>query len=167
MAQRSTPRPDAKPLARTRAPRTGVPSVPLDVGILPNLLGYNLRRAQIALWKDYLRSVGAGETRSGVFSLLILVEANPGIAQIDIANQLLIDKASIVGLIHKLQRQQWVKRQQSRVDRRRQGIFLTAQGRRALARLRADMLAHEARFTRLYTAEELAQLFQLLRRIHP
>jgi hypothetical protein len=29
------------------------------------------------------------------------------------------------------------------------------------------MLEHEARFTRRYTAEELAQLFQLLRRIHP
>jgi len=29
------------------------------------------------------------------------------------------------------------------------------------------MLDHETRFTRLFSAEELAQLFTLLRRIHP
>jgi hypothetical protein len=28
------------------------------------------------------------------------------------------------------------------------------------------MLEHEARFTRMYTAEELGQLLQLLRRLH-
>lgn len=105
-------------------------STPINVSFLPNLLGYNLRRAQIALWKDFIRTVGA--TRSGIFSLLVLVEANPGIAQIDLANQLMIDKASIVGLIHDLQRRKWAERHQSSVDRRRQGIFLTAEGRRAL-----------------------------------
>jgi len=139
-------------------------STPINVSFLPNLLGYNLRRAQIALWKDFIRTVGA--TRSGIFSLLVLVEANPGIAQIDLANQLMIDKASIVGLIHDLQRRKWAERHQSSVDRRRQGIFLTAEGRRALKKLREDMLEHEARFTRMYTAEELGQLLQLLRRMH-
>jgi DNA-binding MarR family transcriptional regulator len=139
-------------------------STPINVSFLPNLLGYNLRRAQIALWKDFIRTVGA--TRSGIFSLLVLVEANPGIAQIDLANQLMIDKASIVGLIHDLQRRKWAERHQSSVDRRRQGIFLTAEGRRALKKLREDMLEHEARFTRMYTAEELGQLLQLLRRLH-
>ena len=142
-------------------------STPINVSLLPNLLGYNIRRAQIALWRDLSRTVGVGESRPGIFSLLILVESNPGIAQIDIANQLLIDKASIVQLIHGLQRKEWVERQQSSVDRRRQGIFLTPLGRRGLTKMRADMLEHEARFTRLYSSEELAQLFSLLRRIHP
>jgi DNA-binding MarR family transcriptional regulator len=140
---------------------------PINVGVLPNLLGYNVRRAQIALWRDFSRTVGEGEIRPAVFSLLILVDGNPGIPQIALANQLDIDKATVVGLIHRLEQNQWVSRRQSSTDRRKQGIFLTAAGRRELTKLRDEMLEHEARFTRLFNAEELAQLIAFLRRIHP
>jgi DNA-binding MarR family transcriptional regulator len=143
------------------------PSQPLSVGILPNLLGYTVKRAQIALWRDFSRTVGEGEVRPALFSLMILVEANPGVAQIDIANQLDIDKATIVGLVQGLQRRGFVICRQSTTDRRRQGIFLTSKGQAQIAKLRAEMLEHEARFTRLFSATELAQLFRLLRRIHP
>ena len=98
---------------------------------------------------------------------MFLVDSNPGIAQIVLANQLDIDKATIVGLIHGLQRKQWVQRRRSLDDRRRQGIYMAPAGRRALARLRKEMLEHEARFTRLFTEAELSQLFAYLRRIHP
>jgi DNA-binding MarR family transcriptional regulator len=143
------------------------PALPLSVGILPNLLGYNVRRAEIALWRDFSRTVGDGEVRPALFSLMILVEANPGVAQIDIANQLDIDKATIVGLVQRLQRRKFVLCKESAADRRRQGIFLTEQGQEELDRLRREMLEHETRFTRLFSAQELAQLFSLLRRIHP
>ena len=143
------------------------PSPPINVGLLPNLLGYNVRRAQIALWRDLTRALGEIKVRPAEFSLMILVEANPGIAQIELANQLDVDKATIVGVIDQLQRQRWVARKQSTVDRRRQGITLTALGRRELHRLRQIMIEHEARFTRLFSAEELGQLFAYLRRIHP
>lgn len=143
------------------------PTRPISVGLLPNLIGYNVRRAEIALWRDLSRSVGEGVVRPGVFSLMILVEANPGIAQIDLANQLDIDKATIVGLVNDLQHQEWVYRQQSTIDRRRVGVFLTPVGAKALDGLRREMLEHEKRFTRLFSTAELAQLFMLLRRIHP
>ena len=145
----------------------GRPAAPIDVGILPHLLGFNVRRAQIALWRDFGRTVGEGDVRPGMFSLLVLVERNPGIAQIDLANQLDQDKATIVGLIDALQRRRWVVRRQSKVDRRRQEILLTISGQKALESLRMEMLEHEARFTRLFTPAELAQLMALLRRIHP
>ena len=146
---------------------TKVPSMPLSVGLLPNLLGYNIRRAEIALWRDFSRTVGEGEIRPALFSLMILVEANPGVAQIDIANQLDIDKATVVGLVQRLQARQSVVCRQSTVDRRRQGIYLTERGQKLLNELREEMLDHESRFTRLFSPTELAQLFAYLRRIHP
>jgi DNA-binding MarR family transcriptional regulator len=153
---------------RSKQPKIAkAPSLPLSVGLLPNLLGYNVRRAEIALWRDFSRTVGEGEVRPALFSLMILVEANPGVAQIDIANQLDIDKATIVGLVQRLQRRQCVVCRRSEVDRRRQGIFLTDRGQKELNQLRQEMLDHETRFTRLFSAQELAQLFTLLRRIHP
>jgi DNA-binding MarR family transcriptional regulator len=159
-------------IRRPQAPRqharaVKAPTRPISVGLLPNLLGYNIRRAEIALWRDLNSTVGEGIVRPGIFSLMILVEANPGIAQIDLANQLDIDKATIVGLVHYLQKQKWVIREQSTIDRRRTGVFLTAIGTRMLAKLRNEMLEHEKRFTRLFTQAELAMLFGFLRRIHP
>ena len=142
-------------------------SEPIAVGILPNLIGYNVRRAQIALWRDFSRTVGQGEIRPAVFSLLILVEANPGIAQFELAHVLDLDKAAVVGLLHRLQRRQWLTRRRSTEDRRRHGIFLTPRGQEVVNRLREEMIEHEKRFTRLFTREELTQLFAYLRRIHP
>lgn len=162
-----------KPQRKTRnptpaaAPQPGEARTLIDVGILPQLLGYNLRRAQIALWRDFTRTVGEGEVRPGLFSLMMLVEANPGIAQVDLANQLDIDKATIVSLVDRLEGQGWVRRQRSNEDRRRQGIFLTEPGRLGLRQLRKEMLEHEERFTRLFTPAELRRLIEMLRRIHP
>ena len=168
MSERRAPghRPEIEPAGARRARKTRVPT-PISVGILPNLLGFNLRRAQIALWRDFNRTVREGEVRPGVFSLLMLIDANPGVAQIDLAIQLDIDKATVVGLIHGLQRKKWVTRRTSDTDRRRQGLFLTAAGRKTLKNMREEMLEHEARFTRLFSAEELSQLITFLRRIHP
>jgi DNA-binding MarR family transcriptional regulator len=141
-------------------------TTPINVGILPNLLGFNIRRAQIALWRDFGRTVGEGRVRPGMFSLMMLVDANPGISQIELSNQLDQDKATIVGLIDTLQRRHWLRRQKSTVDRRRHGIFLTAAGKQVVAELRDEMIEHEQRFTRLFTSEELTQLITFLRRIH-
>jgi len=138
---------------------------PLSVGVLPNLLGYNVRRAHMALWRDFNRTVGMSEIRPGIFSLMVLVDENPGIAQIELANQLAIDKATIVGLIRQLQREGWIDRRRSGTDRRRQDIYLTPVGRQELANLRRDMLEHEAKFLNLFTRQELAQFFDYLRRI--
>jgi DNA-binding MarR family transcriptional regulator len=133
--------------------------------MLPNLLGYNVRRAHMALWRDFNRTVGAGIVRPGIFSMLVLIDENPGIAQIEVAVQLAIDKATIVGLIRLLQKQGWIERRRSRADRRRQDLYLTAQGRHELATLRREMLEHEARFTNLFSRQELMQFFDFLRRI--
>jgi len=140
---------------------------PISMGLLPNLIGYNVRRAQIALWRDFSKTVGRNDIRPAVFSLLILVEANPGIAQFELAAALDIDKTAIVGLLHRLQRRQWITRRRSDTDRRRHGIYLMARGQEMVDTLRKEMLAHEQRFTRLFSREELAQLFAFLRRIHP
>jgi len=95
-----------------------------------------------------------GNRTAGLFSMLVLIDENPGIAQIEIAVQLAIDKATIVGLIRLLQKQGWIERRRSRADRRRQDLYLTTQGRHELATLRREMLEHEARFTNLFSRQE-------------
>jgi DNA-binding MarR family transcriptional regulator len=162
----SQPRKQAPP-RRRRSKQSEWFTAPIKVGILPNLLGYNIRRAQIALWRDFSRTVGEGAFRPGMFSLLVLVDANPGIAQVDLARVLDQDKAAIVGLIDSLQRRRWLVRRKSSVDARRHGIFLTTAGKAGLEELRHEMLEHEQRFARLFSNDEMTALISLIRRIHP
>jgi len=119
----------------------------------------------MALWRDFNRTVGIGQIRPGIFSLMVLVDENPGIAQIELAIQLKIDKATIVGLIRQLLRQGWIERRQSGSDRRRQDLFLTELGSRELVDLRREMLEHEAKFLQLFSRQELSLFFDFLQRI--
>jgi DNA-binding MarR family transcriptional regulator len=138
----------------------------LDLDCLPSLLGFNIRRAQIALWRDFNRNVAEGYVRPGIFSALLLANANPGIAQIEIGNQLGIDKASVVSLVDRMEDAGWVVRKRSTEDRRRQGLFLTPAGVKACRALKKEMLEHERKFVSRYTEQELRQLIALLRRLH-
>ena len=97
---------------------------------------------------------------------MLLANANPGIAQTDIANQLGIDKASVVSLIDRMEHAGWVERRRSTEDRRRQGIFLTAPGVKACRSLKKEMIDHERKFVSRYTEQELRLLISLLRRLH-
>jgi len=134
--------------------------------VLPELLGFNIRRAQIELWRDFGATVSGGEVRPGLFSLLLLVGANPGIAQIDLANQLSVDKASIVALVDRLEEAGWVVRKRSTEDRRRQEIFTTPAGVKKLAQLKREVQEHDAKYCSLYTEDELRKFLEFLQRIY-
>ena len=157
--------PPKTPRARGRQ-KAGSTTVGLDLDCLPTLIGFNIRRAQIALWRDFNRSFSDGEVRPGVFSAMLLANANPGIAQIDIANQLGIDKASVVSLIDRMEHAGWVERRRSTEDRRRQGIFLTPEGVKTCRSLKKEMIEHERKFVSRYSEQELRLLISLLRRLH-
>ena len=116
---------DKRPAAVRRERAAGAK---VDLGPLPKLLGYNLRRANQASWRTYVSFIGENKIRPGLFSLLCLVRANPGIAQIELGTHLGVDKASIVALLDRLERAGLIERRRSTRDRRRQGITLTESG---------------------------------------
>ena len=78
--------PAARPRRRSRA--SGAAGAKVDLGVLPRLLGYNLRRAHQVSWRTYVSFIGENKIRPGLFSLLCLVRANPGIAQIELGTHL-------------------------------------------------------------------------------
>jgi DNA-binding MarR family transcriptional regulator len=150
----------------TRTRTAAAQATQLDLDILPSLLGFNIRRAQIALWRDFNQNVADGEVRPGVFSLMLLANANPGIAQIEIADLLAIDKASVVALVDRLENAGWVQRKRSTEDRRRQGLFLTPAGTKAFKTLKKEMVEHERKFVERFTEQERKTLISLLQRLH-
>jgi DNA-binding MarR family transcriptional regulator len=138
----------------------------VSLGCLPKLLGYNLRRAHMSSWRAYVGTIGEQNIRPGLFSLLVLVQCNPGIAQIELGTHLGVDKASMVALLDRLERAGLIARKRCTHDRRRQGIFLTDQGEQSLNALLVDVRVLEKKLATRYTKAELDQFTGFLRRMY-
>ena len=158
-------RPSSDRAGKPRSGRTADREVDMD--ILPHLLGYNVRKAQLALQRSFVRTVANSEIGTGVFGLLVLCEANPGIAQIQVATHLNIDKASVVSIVDRLEENGWLIRRRSTEDRRRHGLFLTPEGSRQLKQLKQQMQDSEAALGQLFDEDERRTLISLLQRIRP
>src|SRR4029079_16857316 len=61
---------------------------PRDIGALQGHLGYFLRRAQVAVFQDFIRTLSSIDIRPAQYSVLIVTGANPGLSQADVAELL-------------------------------------------------------------------------------
>ncbi len=137
----------------------------LDLGPLPHLLGYALRRAQIAVFADFIAAFEPLGLRPAQFSVLLLIDINPGCKQSDAADALGIMQPNFVALMDDLERRGLARRAPAQTDRRSHALELTDKGAQLLGKARAAVTAHEARVTQSLDAEEASQLFELLARV--
>ena len=135
---------------------------PLRPGALPGLLGYRLRLAQQAVFRDFATSVG--EVSPGRVGILFLVEANPGVTQSRLARAVHLDRSTMVGVIDMLEGRALVERRRGE-DRRTNGLWLTRAGRALVERLKRRIELHERRIATRLSAAERAQLISLLEKL--
>ena len=134
----------------------------LHQGLLPGLIGYRLRLAQQAVFRDFAASVpGLSPGRIG---MLLLIEANPGVTQSRLAHAVSRDRSTMVGVLDQLQAKGLIERRRG-ADRRTNGVWLTRAGRTALARAKRAIAIHERRVAVRLSSAERAQLLELLARI--
>lgn len=134
----------------------------LKPGPLAGLLGYRLRLAQQAVFRDFAASVP--ELSPGRAGILMLVEANPGVAQGRLAEAVGLDRSTMVGVIDVLEARGLVERRRGE-DRRTNGLWLTRAGRALLARARKRIELHEKRVASRLSAAERTQLLALLEKL--
>jgi DNA-binding MarR family transcriptional regulator len=137
----------------------------ISLGLLASLLGYNLRRAQLAVFQNFTEMVGASELTPGQFGVLVVIDANPGLSQTQLGNALGIDRSTVVAVIDRLETRGLVARQAAPNDRRSHALHLSDSGKATLRRLTERVRAHERAIARDLSAEEQAQLIALLRRV--
>jgi DNA-binding MarR family transcriptional regulator len=134
----------------------------LDLGALDQHLGYFLRRLQIAVFKDFIRTLAPMDVRPAQYSVLLLIEANPGRSQAAIGHALDIERARLARLLHVLEGRGWIARRASPGDRRSHSLFLTREGKKALARIKNLTARHESWLSELVGPKRHAQLMDLL-----
>ncbi len=138
------------------------PKQKLRPGALPQLLGYRLRLAQQAVFRDYAASVhGLSPGRVG---LLVYVDANPGVTQSRLAEAVRRDRSTMVGVLDQLEARGLIERRRGE-DRRTNGLWLTRAGRALLARALRGIARHERRIAARLSAAERRQLLALLGKI--
>ena len=134
----------------------------LKPGPLPDLLGYRLRLAQQAVFRDFARNVS--DLPPGRVGILLLVDANPGVTQSRLAHAVGLDRSTLVGVLHGLEARDLVVRRRGE-DRRTNGLWLTRAGRALMATLKQRIRVHERRVAARLTTTERAQLLTLLERL--
>jgi DNA-binding MarR family transcriptional regulator len=131
---------------------------------LDGLLGYLLRRAQGAMHRDFMAAVAEFELTQKQAATLWLVQANAGVSQVEVAAALGMDRATMLGLIDRLEGRGFVLRKRSTIDRRRQELYLTPAGQNTLRKCKTRVSDHEKKFRELFTASELNALLEGLKR---
>jgi len=138
----------------------------LDHGILPDLIGYQLRLAQLAVFRDFERTVGDLGVSPGRVGVLVLVNGNAGITQSRLAEAVGLDRSTLVPVLDDLERRGLVERRRG-ADRRTNGLWLTLSGKRLLASVKRRILAHERRMFSGMSDRERDQLVALLTKLRP
>ena len=139
----------------------------LHYGLLPDLIGYQLRMAQIALFRDFAQGPGAEDVTPGLFGVLVIIEANPDMKQSELARATHLDRSTVVTVIDNLERRGLVERRVALHDRRSNAIRLTEAGGTLLKKLKRQVMAHEKRLMGNFSADERETFIRLLQKVFP
>ncbi len=131
-------------------------------GVLDQLLGYQIRRAQTRLFTHFEEHLKHLKITPGQLGLLILISANPGINQVALARAVGIERATLGEFIDRFEREKLVERRGLIGDRRSYALHLTRRGQEFLDEAIPAVLAHETAFTEHLSSAERATLLKLL-----
>ena len=134
-------------------------------GMLDSLLGYHLRRAQVAVFADFARTVSSFDLTPGQFGVLVLIAANAGLSQSALGAALGLDRSTVVGVIDRLERRNLVLRAPAPNDRRSYALKLTEKGEAVRQEMAGRVRGHERRIARRLSANERDKLIELLKLI--
>src|SRR5262245_60281092 len=76
----------------------------IDVGYLGEHIGYVVRRAQLAIFKDFIKTLAPVDIRPAQYSVLIVIDRSPGLTQAELGRALAIKRANLVGMLNELER---------------------------------------------------------------
>ena len=137
----------------------------VDFGKLPGYIGYQLRQAQSAVFRDLSRTLRETGVTPGEFSLLSMLRGNPGINSITLTRIYQLDKATLSLSIKGLAKRGLIASTRSAEDRRYYGLELTGEGRALLQSVTRRIERQERTMDAVLKPGERARLLGMLSRI--
>lgn len=149
-------------LRTTAQPRLASRPV-IELGVLNDRLGYFIRRVQVWVFQDFIRRLSSIDLSPAQFSVLVMIGANAGLSQSELAAALGIERARLVRLLHRLERRGLTQRLPSSADGRRHALRLTRTGQTLLARAKVLAGKHEAGLKEKFGIERYRVLLETMR----
>lgn len=152
--------------SQTAPEQSPEPAGQVDLGLLGNLLGYRLRRAQLAAFQDFIIAMKDYDLRPAQFSVLAIIAANPGLKQSRVSEALGINRANFVALLDELEQRKLARRAAAPGDRRSNALYLTPKGESFLKDAYQHLLqTHEKRIETALGNTDKRNLQDLLDRL--
>jgi DNA-binding MarR family transcriptional regulator len=151
--------------ARTKHRAGAAARADVDLGPLIGLIGYMLRRAQIAVFQDIFRTFAEVGIRPAQFSVLTVIAHNPGRTQSQVSAALGIKRTNFVALLDSLERRGLAVRRPAPTDRRSHALHLTDAGKATMRRLNKKVGQLEARMIGQIGKDGRVALLALLHRL--
>jgi len=145
--------------------KDGIQLESVDFGRLPGYIGYQIRQAQSAIFRDIARSIRDLDVTPGEFSLLTMLEANPGLNSVTLARIYRLDKATLSLSLKRLVSRGLIQSARSERDRRYYSLRLTPAGRKVLQRATKRIERQERAMDAVLRPGERALVLDLLERI--
>ncbi|HMN73519.1 MAG TPA: MarR family transcriptional regulator [Rhodoblastus sp.] len=156
----------ARALGAAAAPKPDNPPPPeTSLGHLDNVLGYVLRRAQVAVFNDFRRTFAGYDLSPTQYAVLSILAEHPGMRQGDVSAALGVKRTNFVAVLDELERRGLARRKAVAADRRSRALYLTPEGEKLAAEVRRLQDEHEVRLAALLPNGERDRLIDLLRRL--
>ena len=136
-----------------------------DARWLASQIGFRLRFAHGAVWKDLLQTFRPFGLRPQHYAALVMIVDRPGITQQDLSVAMGLHGSNLVTLLDGLTKPGFVERRQIESDRRFNGLHRSVSGATLLDEMNAAHRQHEERIAALFSPHEQAELVTLLRRL--
>lgn len=152
---------------RPAKPPHDVPSVEtVDTAFLEGLLGYNARRAALAVIEVFLDRMAVYRLRPVDFSVLSLVAHNAGITSRQLCSALGILPPNLVSLVAALEKRGLIERMPHPRDGRATGLHATPAGMKLMRQAERTAAELEADVAKRLTPSEQRTLLRLLRKVY-
>lgn len=141
------------------------PLARLSEGGAHALVGYQMAMAAIVTNQVFDERVGRGGLRRVEFTILALVQSNPGVTARQLARALAVTPPNIAIWLDKLESRALVARERSTSDARMQHVRLSARGKALVDRSVQLLLDGEQEALAALSAAERAMLVELLHKV--
>ena len=137
----------------------------MDYGGLDGLLGYVLRRAQLAGFEAFQRATAGVDITPPRYTALTIVGANPGLSQSALGAALGTARSGAMTLTDWMEKRGLVERRNRPDDDRSWGLYLTRSGAAQLRKLSRRVRANDAAFAARIAPRERETLEKLLHKL--
>jgi DNA-binding MarR family transcriptional regulator len=159
-----------RPGNRSKKTHVGLPHVSavdqVDTSYLQTLLGYNARRAALTIIEGFLERMAEFGLRPVDFSVMSVIQHNPGVTSRQLCAALNLLPPNLVGLVQSLEARGLIHRLPHPTDGRAMGLHPTAEGKALMEQAEQAATDLEIERSSRLSASQRKTLLDLLQKIY-